>query len=101
MDKNFLTPQIFLAILRAIQKTVEATGYLVANRIAEKFTKAASKTTPEDPSKSPAQIEETSIQPIRIPKEKYILPEIGNKLLMNIDFYFYSVYSKNEASSKH
>ena len=54
MDKNFLTPQIFLAILRAIQKTVEATGYLVANRIAEKFTKPASKTTPEDPSKSPA-----------------------------------------------
>ena len=57
---------------RAIQKKAEATGDLVGNKIAEIITKNALKNTWVSPSKSkmPAETDETSIQPIGIPKEK-------------------------------
>ena len=43
-------------LIRAIQKMAERTFDLVSNKIAEKITKAASKTTCEDPSTSSSQI---------------------------------------------
>ena len=61
---------------RAIQKTVETTGDLVANKIPDEIRKFASKSTSEDASKFLAQTDKTSVQPIEIPKENYISPEI-------------------------
>ena len=56
----------------AIQKTSEATDDLFGNKIAE-ITKAGSKSTHEDPGKSTAaNRDETSVQLIGIPKERYI-----------------------------
>ena len=52
---------------------------MICNEIAKKTTKAASKTTCEDPGKSIAKIKITLIQPIRIPKEKHLSPEKGEK----------------------
>ena len=77
MDKSFLAAQksqtdaLKTAWKRAIQKMAEVSGDLVENKIEEKITKkAASKTSHEDPSKSmaPTQIDENSVQPIKIPK---------------------------------
>ena len=61
---------------RKIQKTTEATGDLVGNKITETITQAASKTTHEAPNKStaPAQIDEKPMQQISIPKRKYVAP---------------------------
>ena len=63
MDKNFLTPlkkqqpvPLRLPQKGAIQKTVEATGNMVGNKIAEKIDKAAS--THEDKKKKSAQLTE-------------------------------------------
>ena len=59
------------ALKRKIQKMVEATGYLVGNKIAENIAKAASKTSCEDLSKMLAQIDEILTQPTGIPKENF------------------------------
>ena len=73
---------------RAIQKTTETTGGLVGNKIAEKITKATSNITCEDQSKSPTEIYEPLIQPIGIPKEKFVDHQTDdNKLLLNFDYY--------------
>ena len=84
MDKSFLTPQkagkdrLKTSSKKALQKMTEATVNLVGNKITEKVKKAASKTTHEDLCKLTAPVDETDetpIQPIRILKEKCILPE--------------------------
>ena len=55
----------------AIQKTEDATVDLVGNKIPEKITKAASKSTREYPRISVAiQLDETSVQPTGMPNEK-------------------------------
>ena len=63
MEKNFLTAQKKsakdsprTASERAIRITAEATGYSVRNKIAEKITKAVSKTNREITSKLHTQI---------------------------------------------
>lgn len=69
----------------------QVSGDLVENKIEEKITKkAASKTSHEDPSKSmaPTQIDENSVQPIKIPKGRQMSPE-NDKLQMNFDYYKY------------
>ena len=80
MDKSFSTlpksRQLMttrkIASKGAIQKTSEATDDLFGNKIAE-ITKAGSKSTHEDPGKSTAvNRDETSVQLIGIPKERYI-----------------------------
>ena len=54
----------------------EATDDLLGSKIAKKIIKkAASKRTCEDPENWPAQTDETSIQPLGIPKERKISPE--------------------------
>ena len=83
MDKSFLTGQktwqpmpLRLPQRRRSKKTAEAIDDLVGNRIAEKITRTASKSTREDPRKLTAsQIDETSVQPTGIPKERYIPKE--------------------------
>ena len=58
---------------RVFKKTAEATGDLGGNEMTEKITKAASKSTHENPSKSTVatKLIESSKQQIGIPKEKY------------------------------
>ena len=71
-----------IASKRAIQKTAEATGDLVGNKIADKFTSI---------SKKPAKnLQDDELHPSKtnngIPKERYIyLHKKDNKLLMNQD----------------
>ena len=69
--KKSATGPLKTASKRVIQKMAEASGDLVGNKIEEKITKkAALMTSHEDPSKSmgPTQIDENSVQPIKIPK---------------------------------
>ena len=47
---------------------------MISNEIVKKITKAASKTTCQDPGKSIAKIKITLIQPIEIPKQKALIP---------------------------
>ena len=77
MDKSFWTAQKKSATdalktpsKRAIQKTTKATGDLVGKKIADKIKKAAWKSTHECPIKltASAKINETSVQPVKIPK---------------------------------
>ena len=78
---------------RAIQKTSEATGDLIGNNIRKKIKKAGSKTTCEEPDKSPARIDETLVQAIGIPKKKcisHITKEVG-KLFMKFDYCNYVI----------
>lgn len=52
------------------KKKAEATGDLVVNKMTEKTTRDASKSTREDQRKSTAiQIDETSVKPTVIPKD--------------------------------
>ena len=62
---------------RTIQKTTEATGDLVGNKMTDEITKAAYKNAREDESKSTtlAQTDETSMQNMEIQKEKYMSPQ--------------------------
>ena len=60
MNKSFLTAQkksVMHELKTAIQKTAETTGDLVGNTIADKITKASSKSICDDQTKSamPAQ----------------------------------------------
>lgn len=64
----------------------EATGDLVRNKIAQKITKAASKTTHDYPSKSLAQIDETLTQSTGIPKGKCILTERRQQIIDEFHF---------------
>ena len=67
------------------QKTAGATGGLDGNKLAEKIIRAASKTTLEDSSKLPAQIDKTLTRPMEIPKEKYISKQITCTNTWNIN----------------
>ena len=87
MDQSFLTvqksqQQMHPKLLQKgfSKKTAEIAGDSVGNKIAEKIQKTASKTTCEDPSKSTAQLYETT-QSIGIPKEKYISPEKWQQII--------------------
>ena len=77
--KKSLTEAIKTASKRAIQKTAEATEDLVGNKIADKITSASKKSLkkPHD-----EEIQSTEVNN-EIPKERYISPKKGNKLLMN------------------
>ena len=74
--KKSTTVVIKTASKTAIQKkTLEATGYLISNKIADKITSA---------SKSSKKLHsQNNLDKTDIPKEKYISPEKSNKLLMN------------------
>ena len=82
MVKNLLTQlkkspadAIKTASKRAIQKTAEATGYLVGTKIANKSTCASKKSRNEE-----IQSNEVNDE---IPKRDVFLQKKGNKLLMN------------------
>ena len=77
--KKSATDAIKTASKIAIQKTAEATEDLVGNKIADKITSASKKS-----SKKPLdeEIQSTEVNN-EIPKERYISPKKGNKLLMN------------------
>ena len=68
--KHLATNALKIASNMAIPKNAAATGDLVGNKIAEKITKATSRSTCKDLKKS-TQIPE----PTSIPKEIYIPPE--------------------------
>ena len=80
---------------RAIQKTAEAIDDLFRNKIAEKITKASSKSFREDPRKLTAtQIDETSVQAIGHQKKDIYHQKDDNKLLMNFDYYNYKYVAR-------
>ena len=75
--KKSTTDSIKTASIRAVQKTVQATGDLIGNKTADKITSAPKKSTKE------LQNNETEVGVKRAtPKKRYISPE-ENKLLMN------------------
>ena len=70
--KKSTTDAIKTTSKRAIQKTAEATGDLIGNKIADKITSVSKKSkNNEDNDK------------LEIPKERYISREKNNKLFMN------------------
>ena len=73
--KNSAADAIKTASKTAIQKTAEATGDLVGNNIADKIPSASKKPHNEE-------IQSNEVNN-KIPKEGYISPKKGNKLLMN------------------
>ena len=73
--KKSAADAIKTASKRAIQKTAEATEDLVGNEIADKITSASKKSHNKE-----IQSNEVNNE---IPKERYISPKKGNKLLMN------------------
>ena len=77
--KKSTTDAIKTASKRAIQKTEEATGDLIGNKISDKTTSISKRSSAEH-SKNDANNE------IEVRKKRYISPEEqkkGNKLLMN------------------
>ena len=70
--KKSTTDAVTTASKRAIQKTAEATA---GNKIADKITSVSKR--------SPIELHSQNEDEIEIPKERYISPEKGNKLLMN------------------
>ena len=60
---------------RAIQKTAEATGGLIGNKIADKITKVSKKFTKELPNN-----DETDVK-IATPKKRYISPEERQQII--------------------
>ena len=79
MVKNFLTVQksttdtIKTASKRAIQKTAEATGGLIGNKITDKMTSVSKKS--KNPQNNKANDES------EIPKERYIYPEKSKQII--------------------
>ena len=73
--KKSTTNAIKTTSKRAIQKTAEATGDLIGNKIADKITSVSRKSSMELHSQNEDEIE--------VQKERYISPEKNNKLLMN------------------
>ena len=65
----FTTDAIKTASKRAIQKTAEATGYLIGNKIADKITSVSKKFSKELPN------DETEDVEITTHKKRYISPE--------------------------
>ena len=60
---------------KIVHKSAETTGDLIGNKIADKITSASKKSQNEE-------IQSTEVNN-EIPKERYICPKKGNKLLMN------------------
>ena len=58
---------------RAIQKTAEATGYLIGNKIADKTTSVSKK--------SPKELHSWNADEIEILKERYISPEKRQQII--------------------
>ena len=80
--KNSATNLFKTASKRAILKTAETAGSLVGNKITEKIVKAVPISTRKDPRKSTAlQIDETSVQPTGIPRERHISPERRKQII--------------------
>ena len=79
MVKNFLTVQksttdtIKTASKRAIQKTAEATGGLIGNKITDKMTSVSKKS--KNPQNNKANDES------EVPKERYISPEKSKQII--------------------
>ena len=72
--KKFATDAIKTASKRAIQKTAEATRYLVGNKIADKITAKPSKKSHNE------EIQSNEINN-EIPKERYISPKERQKII--------------------
>ena len=73
--KKSATDAIKTASKRAIQKTAEATGDLICNKIADKITSTSKKSHTKE-----IQLNEVNNE---LPKERYIPLKKGEKLLMN------------------
>lgn len=93
VDKGFLivqqsaTDALKNTSKRAIKKTAEENGDLVRNKIRENYKNCCWKTTHEDPSKSPTQIDEILAQPIGMLKEKKKYHQKNDQnLLMKFDY---------------
>ena len=71
--KKSTTNTIKTASKRAIQKTAEATGDLVDNKIADKITSASKKSRDEE--SSPIEVNK------EIPKERYISPKERQQII--------------------
>ena len=74
--KKSPTDAIKAAPKKAIQKTAEATGDLISNKIADKITNVSKKTQNNES-------EADSTSPKDVPKKDTYLQKKGNKLLMN------------------
>ena len=72
--KKSVTDAFKIASKRAIQKTAEATGYLIGNKIADKITSYSKNLVNESHSNDVDN---------EIPKERYISPQKRKKILMN------------------
>ena len=73
--KQFTTDAFETASKRAIEKTAEATGDLVGNKIVDRITKV-SKTSQQNNSETIANEHNK-----KIPKERYISPEERQKIM--------------------
>ena len=71
--KKSATDAIKIASKRAIQKTAEATGYLLGNKIADKITSVSKKST----KKLPTIDEDVELTP----RKSYISPEERQKII--------------------
>ena len=74
MFKNFLQIQSKLLQKKTIQKTAEATGYLIGNKTADKITKVSKSSSHNSLEKVESETENTGSDR-EIPKERYISPE--------------------------
>ena len=75
--KKYATDAIKTASKRAIQKTAEATGDLISNKIADKITGASKKSLKK------SHDEESSLTEVNneIPKERYIYPKERQQII--------------------
>ena len=73
--KKSTTDAIKTASKRAIQKTAEATGYLIGNKIADKITSVSKKFSKELPN------DETEDVEITTHKKRYISPEERQEII--------------------
>ena len=69
-DRIFATVALKTASKKAIQKTAEATGHLIRNKIADKITRG-SKTSPQNNSETNEE---------EMLREKYISPQLRQKI---------------------
>ena len=76
-DKKSATDAIKTASNRAIQKTAEATGDLIGNKIADKVTSVSKKSPRELHSKELSSKEANN----EIPKERYISPRERQQII--------------------
>ena len=77
--KKFTTNAIKTASKRAIQKTTEATGDLIGNKIADKVESVSKKSSSELHSRN-----DDANSEIEVPKKDIYLQKKGKKLLMNL-----------------